>query len=110
MLKFLRGRKRSRNAVLLIFVGIMALSLVGFFSAWSGGASGLLRGAGGSDSAVAKVANYEVTVKELKDALNNFSQQIAQGQGKAKAEDTANTYALYGTQVLDSLIRQKVVL
>jgi peptidyl-prolyl cis-trans isomerase D len=110
MLKFLRGRKRSRNAVLLIFVGIMALSLVGFFSAWSGGASGILRGTGGSDSAVAKVASYEVTVKELKDALNNFSQQIAQGQGKAKAEDTANTYALYGTQVLDNLIRQKVVL
>lgn len=110
MLKFLRGRKRSRNAVLLIFVGIMALSLVGFFSAWSGGASGLLRGTGGSDSAVAKVASYQVTVKELKDALNSFSQQIAQGQGKAKAEDTANTYALYGTQVLDNLIRQKVVL
>src|SRR6185295_2467354 len=111
MLKFLRGRKRSRNAMLLIFVGILALSLVGLFSvAVSGGAAGLFRGTGGNDSAVANVASYEITVKELKDALNGFSQQIAQGQGKTQRQDAATTYSQYGPQVLDNLIRQKVIL
>jgi len=110
MLKFLRGRKRSRNALLLVFVGVMALSLVGFFSAWSGGAAGLLRGAGGNDTVVAKVGSYEVTAKELKDQLTYFGQQVAQGQGKTKQEDLATLYGLYGPQVLDSLIRQKLIL
>lgn len=110
MLKFLGGRKRSRNAVLLIFVGIMALSLVGFFSAWSGGAAGILRGTGGSDTAIAKVGSYEVTAKELKDALNNFGQQMAQGQGKNKMDDLKTLFDLYGQQVLDNLIRQKLIL
>jgi peptidyl-prolyl cis-trans isomerase D len=110
MLKFLRGRKRSRNALLLVFVGVMALSLVGFFSAWSGGAAGLLRGAGGNDTVVAKVGSYEVTAKELKDSLTSFGQQIAQGQGKTKQDDLATLYGLYGPQVLDSLIRQKLIL
>ena len=110
MLKFLRGRKRSRNALLLIFVGVMALSLVGFFSAWSGGAAGLLRGAGGSETVVAKVGSYEVTAKELKDSLTNFGQQVSQGQGKTKQDDLATLYGLYGPQVLDNLIRQKLIL
>lgn len=111
MLKFFRGRKRSRNVLLLIFVGILTLSLVGLFGVVvSGGAGGLFRGTGGSDSAVATVANYEITVKELKDKLNEFSQQIAQGQGKNQRQDPAMVFSLYGTQVLDSLIRQKVIL
>jgi peptidyl-prolyl cis-trans isomerase D len=111
MLKFLRGRKRSRNVLLLIFVGILTLSLVGLFGVVvSGGGAGLFRGTGGSDSAVAKVADYEITVRELKDALNGFSQQIAQGQGRTQRQDPAMIYSLYGTQVLDSLIRQKVIL
>jgi peptidyl-prolyl cis-trans isomerase D len=110
MLKFLGGRKRSRNAVLLIFVGIMALSLVGFFSAWSGGAAGILRGSGGSDTAIAKVGSYEVTTKELKNALTSFGQQIAQGQGQSRQDDLKTLYDLYGQQVLDSLIRQKLIL
>ncbi len=111
MLKFFRGRKRSRNVLLLIFVGILTLSLVGLFGVVvSGGGAGLFRGTGGNDSAVAKVANYEITVRELKDALNGFSQQIAQGQGKTQRQDPAMIYSLYGTQVLDSLIRQKVIL
>lgn len=110
MLKFLGGRKRSRNAVLLVFVGLMALSLVGFFSAWSGGAAGILRGTGGSDTAIAKVGSYEVTTKELKDALMRFGQQIAQGQGQSRQDDLNTLYQMYGTQVLDELIRQKLVL
>jgi peptidyl-prolyl cis-trans isomerase D len=110
MLKFLGGRKRSRNAVLLIFVGIMALSLVGFFSAWSGGAAGILRGTGGSDTAVAKVGSYEVTTRELKSALTSFGQQVAQGQGQNRQDDFKTLYELYGQQVLDNLIRQKLIL
>jgi peptidyl-prolyl cis-trans isomerase D len=110
MLKFLGGRKRSRNAVLLVFVGLMALSLIGFFSIGSGGAAGILRGTGGSDSAVAKVGSYELTSKELTDALRSFGQQVAQGQGQNRQDDLKTLYEMYGTQVLDSLIRQKLVL
>src|SRR5712692_10771522 len=110
MLKFFSGRKRSRNALLLVFVGVMALSLVGFFSAWSGGAAGLLRGAGGNDTVIAQVGSYEITAKELKDQLTTFGQQIAQGQGKTKQDDLSTLYGLYGQQVLDSLIRQKLIL
>lgn len=110
MLKFLGGRKRSRNAVLLVFVGLMALSLVGFFSIGSGGAAGILRGTGGSDTAVAKVGSYEVTTKELTNALMSFGQQIAQGQGQSRQDDLRTLYELYGQQVLDNLIRQKLIL
>lgn len=88
----------------------MALSLVGFFSIGSGGAAGILRGTGGSDTVIAKVGSYEVTTKELKNALNSFGQQIAQGQGQARQDDLKTLYDLYGTQVLDSLIRQKLIL
>lgn len=110
MLKFLGGRRRSRNALLLIFVGLMALSLVGFFSIGAGGAAGILRGSGGSDTAIAKVGGYDVTTKELKNALISFGQQIAQGQGQSRQDDLKTLYELYGTQVLDSLIRQKLIL
>ena len=110
MLKYLGGRRRSRNALLLIFVGLMALSLVGFFSIGSGGAAGILRGTGGSDTAVAKVGNYQVTTQELKNALASFGQQIAQGQGQSRQDDLRTLYELYGQQVLDNLIRQKLIL
>jgi peptidyl-prolyl cis-trans isomerase D len=111
MLKFLSGRKRSRNALLLLFVGILALSLVGLFSvAVSGGAAGLFRGASGSDTVIAKVGSYDITVKEFKDSLAAFGQQISQGQGRQGAMDPKTTYDLYGKQVLDSLIRQKLML
>lgn len=111
MLKFLRGRKRSRNAMLLIFVGILTLSLVGLFSVVvSGGGAGLFRGTGGSDTVIAKVGSYEVTVKELKDRLTYYGQQIAQGQGRGRADDLKTLFGLYGQQVLDSLIRDKLVL
>ena len=76
MLKFLRGRKRSRNVLLLVVVGVMTLSLGLFFSAWSGGAAGLLRGAGGNDTVVAKVGSYEVTAKELKDQLFSLNRLV----------------------------------
>lgn len=111
MLKFLRGRKKARNALLLIFVGLLTLSLIGLFGVVvSGGGAGLFRGAGGSDTVIARVGSYEVTVQELKDALKNFGQQIAQGQARNRQDDLSTLYDLYGRQVLDSLIRQKVIL
>src|SRR5438128_12229015 len=69
MLKFLSGRKRSRNLFLIFFVLVMTLSLVGLFSvAVSGGASGLFgTKAGGNDTTIAKVGSYDVTLKEFKD-------------------------------------------
>jgi len=109
MLKFLRGRKRSRNAVLILFIGLLTLSLVALFSA-SGGGNKLLGGTAGNETVIAKVGAYEVTVRELKDALTNFGQQISQGQGRTRKDDMSALYQMYGQQVLDGLIRQKMVL
>ena len=108
MLKFLRGRKRTRNAVLIIFIGLLTISLVALFSA-SGSGAKMLGGATGSDTTIAKVGSHEVTVRDLKDALTNFGQQIAQGQGRTRGQDLNTLYEMYGPQVLDSLIRQKLI-
>ncbi|HSQ19764.1 MAG TPA: hypothetical protein VLR92_05260, partial [Blastocatellia bacterium] len=64
MLKFLRGRKRARNAVLVIFIGVLTLSLVALFSA-SGSGARMLGGTAGSDTVIAKVGSYAVTVQDL---------------------------------------------
>jgi peptidyl-prolyl cis-trans isomerase D len=111
MLKFLSGRKRSRNLLLIFFVVVMTLSLIGLFSvAVSGGASGLFGNkAGGSETTVAKVGGYEVTLKEFKDTLTGFSRQISQGQGRQGMASLTTTYALYGQQVLDNLVRDKLI-
>lgn len=113
MLKFLSGKKRSRNIFLIIMIALLSLSMVVLFSVVvSGGASGLFRGTGGGDDAVvAKVGGLEVTAKEFKDALTGFSRQISQGQGRlGGGESLATTYALYGQQVLDNLIRSKLMI
>ena len=109
MLKFLRGRKRTRNAVLIIFIGLLTLSLVALFSA-SGSGAKMFGGAVGSDTAIARVGSYEVTAQDLKAALTNFGQQIAQGQGRTAKQDLSTLYDMYGPQVLDGLIRQKLIL
>jgi peptidyl-prolyl cis-trans isomerase D len=108
MLKFLRGRKRSRNAVLILFSGLLTLSLVVLFS--PSGGNQLLGGTSGNDTVIAKVGDYTVTVKELRDALTNFGQQIAQGQGRNRKDDMSTLYQMYGQQILDGLIRQKMIL
>src|SRR5262245_48833691 len=111
MLKFLSGRKQSRKALLIIILGALALSVIGLFSVVSGGGSaGLLRGTGGSDTVIARVGSFDVTLSELNDALKTFGQQIAQGQGRNRGEDIKTLFGLYGKQVLDNLIRQKVIL
>src|SRR5262249_2048160 len=48
--------------------------------------------------------------RDLKDALTNFGQQIAQGQGRTRGQDMSTIYQMYGPQVLDGLIRQKLIL
>jgi peptidyl-prolyl cis-trans isomerase D len=111
MLKFLSGRKRSRNLFLIFFVIVMTLSLIGLFSvAVSGGAAGLFGNkAGGNDTTIAKIGSYDVTLKEFKDSLTGFSRQISQGQGRTGMQSLTATYALYGQQVLDNLLREKLV-
>jgi len=109
MLKFLRGRKRSRNAVLIVFIGLLTISLVALFSA-SGSGAKLFGGTTGSDSVIAKVGSYQITAKEFRDALNSFGQQVSQGRGSTKQDDIATLFDLYGQQVLDNLIRQKLIL
>jgi len=70
----------------------------------------MLGGAAGDDTAIAKVGTYQVTVQDLKDALMNFGQRISQGQGRNTRQDVNLLFEQYGTQVLDGLIQQKLIL
>ncbi len=106
MLKFLGRRKRSRNIVLIIFVGLLALGLIVVFMPSAGG----LRGQGGEDTVIAKVADREITLGELRTALSTFGRQIASGQGSTRVDDPSVIYANYGPQVIDNLVRQKLIL
>jgi peptidyl-prolyl cis-trans isomerase D len=106
MLKFLSRRKRSRKLLLIGFIVILALSLMGAFAAWGG-----LKGATSADeTAIGEVANYKITLKELRQALTFYGQQVASGRGAIRQDDAAQTYALYGQKVLDDLISLKVKL
>lgn len=106
MLKFLSKRKRSSKVLLLVFVGLLVVGLVGFFGPnWTG-----LNGSSADDSVVARVGKYDVTVKEFRSALTAFGQQVAMGQGQMRGQSPAMLYSLYGRQVLDNIIRQKLIL
>jgi peptidyl-prolyl cis-trans isomerase D len=106
MLKFLSRRKRSIKIFLWGFIVLLALGLIGFFTpAWKG-----LSGSADDSSVVAKVGSFEITVKEYRDALSRYGQQIAQGQGAVRQDSPAKVYELYGEQVLEELVRQKVIL
>jgi peptidyl-prolyl cis-trans isomerase D len=107
MLKFLSKRQRSRNILLYGFIFLMTIGLIGFFSVAVSGEKGLFSGAASDDSTVAKVVGYKITVKELKDQLSAFGQQMA--QGGSRFSDPASVYPMYGTQVLDGLIKQKLI-
>jgi peptidyl-prolyl cis-trans isomerase D len=106
MLKFLSKRKRSRKALLWGFILLLALGLIGVFTPGLGG----LGGAANDDTAVAEVGDYEITLKDLRTALNSYGQQLAQSQPGMQMNDMGFLYSIYGKQVLDSLIRQKLVL
>src|SRR5215510_12003202 len=107
MLRYLSKRNRSRNALLIIFVVALVAGLVIFFipTLRSGGSGS----AEDETSAVAKVMGRKITVKELRQTLNIYSQQIAQGQGRQGGEDLKMVYDLYGKQVMDGLIRKELV-
>ncbi len=107
MLKFLSKRKRSRKWLLIGFVLLLALGLIGAFSpAWDG-----LKGATTPDEkAIGEVAGHKITLRELRQALNFYGQQVSAGRGALSQDNTAQTYALYGQKVLDDLVSQKVKL
>ncbi|HWP44929.1 MAG TPA: SurA N-terminal domain-containing protein [Blastocatellia bacterium] len=106
MLKFLSRRKRSRKALLWAFILLLALGLIVVFTPGPGG----LQGVASDDTAVAEVGDYEVTLKELRTTLSSYGQQLSQGQPGMQMNDLGFLYSIYGKQVLDGLIRQKVVL
>ena len=107
MLKFLSKRKRSRKWLLIGFVLLLALGLIGAFTpAWDG-----LKGATSADERpIGEVAGYKITMREMRQALNFYGQQVSAGRGAIRQDDTAQTYALYGQKVLDDLVLQKVKL
>ncbi|MBI3654733.1 MAG: peptidyl-prolyl cis-trans isomerase [Acidobacteria bacterium] len=109
MLKFLSRRNRSRNALLIIFIAALTIGLIGFFAPglrpWASGGA-----AADDDSVVATVLKRDITVKELRSALNAYGQQMAQGQGASKQMDLETVYSLYGQQAIDNLIRKEIIL
>ncbi|HJQ70415.1 MAG TPA: SurA N-terminal domain-containing protein [Blastocatellia bacterium] len=107
MLKFLSKRKRSRKWLLIAFVGLLALGLIGAFTpAWEG-----IKGATTPDEkSIGEVAGHKITMRELRQALNFYGQQVSAGRGSINQGDTTQTYMLYGQKVLDDLVSQKVKL
>ncbi|HEX5734911.1 MAG TPA: SurA N-terminal domain-containing protein [Blastocatellia bacterium] len=107
MLKFLSKRKRSHKWFLIGFVLVLALGLIGTFTpAWDG-----IKGATSADERpIAEVAGYKITMREMRQALTFYGQQVSAGRGAIGQNDTAQTYALYGQKVLDDLVTQKVKL
>jgi peptidyl-prolyl cis-trans isomerase D len=106
MLRFLSKRKRSRKVLLLAFVILLAIGLVSFFGP---GIKTGVSGTAGNDTIIAKVADYDITLKDLRDALQAFGRQMAMGQGSSRIDDPSTVYRLYGPQVLENLIREKLI-
>lgn len=107
MLRFLGKRNRSRNALLIFFVAVLAIGLViAFVPTFSNVFSSEVS----TDATIADVAGYEITVKDFREALTLRGQQISRGQGATRQDDPATVYAMYGQQVLNDLIKQKIVL
>lgn len=100
MLRFLSRQKRSRNILLLLFVALMTISLVTFFSVSKLGPSA------NSAALVAKVDGSPVTLSQFKERLSLFSpndpdfrDSTTLLQLKARGTDKS---------VLDGLIQEKV--
>lgn len=106
MLRFLGKRNRSRNALLIFFVAILTVGLVVTFVP---SLTGMFKGNASNDSAVAEVVGQKITVKELKDALVATGKQFSRMQGSSRAVDPATVYAQQGPQVLDRLIRNRLI-
>ena len=85
----------------------MTVGLIGFFSVAVSGKKDLFGGSASNDSTIAKVVGNKITVKDLRDQLAQIGQQM--GQGSSRFGDPASIYPMYGTQVLDGLIKQKLI-
>lgn len=107
MLRFLSRRERSSKVLLMALLVLLCIGLVGFFTGSIG--RGWLGGAAGDDSTAARVANQKITIKELRDRLTQMGNQAAASQGGAGMDDPATVYAMYGKEVLDGLVKQKLV-
>ena len=108
MLKFLSKRGRSKSILLIVIIAFVAVGIGFAFVPSMGGIFG--GGAAGNDATIAKVGGYKVTVKELKDGLTSFGQQLSRSQGAgARTDDLGTLYGMYGKGVLDNLIRQKLI-
>jgi peptidyl-prolyl cis-trans isomerase D len=109
MLKFLSRRNRSRNALLIIFIAALTIGLIGFFAPglrpWATNEA-----SANDDDVIATVLNRKVTVKELRQILSLYGQQMAQGQGNGNQMDMETIYGIYGKQAVDNLIRKQIIL
>lgn len=100
MLRFLSRQKRSRDFILLLFVGLMTISLITFFSVSK------LGGSAKSGATVAKMDGAPITLTQFKERLSYFSSQDPDFrdsntllQLKARGADKS---------ALDGLIQEKV--
>ncbi len=106
MLRFLSKRNRARNWFLVFFVIIITAGLVVIFIPGGTSAPGTVEN---DTTAVAKIIDRKITVKDLRQTLNIYAQQVAQGQGRIGADDLKTVYGLYGKQVMDGLIRKELI-
>jgi len=89
------------------FIFLMTIGLIGFFSVAVSGEKGLFGGGAGDDATVARVVGYKITVKEVRDRLSAIGQQM--GQGTSRFNDPSSIYQMYGPQILDELIKQRLI-
>ncbi len=98
MLKQLSRLERTRNVVILGFVGLMAISLVLFFRP-NAGSSGVEPSK--SNEVLAKVGRDEITVAEFTTTKLNFQNQFSQFGGLARMGFTDD-------RILDGLIIKRI--
>ena len=108
MLRFFAKLERSRNAVLLIFCGILLIGLVFFFIPDDPLAPGASFANSSEDkSVIAKVGSQEITLKEYKAQLQGLLSTY--GRGNTLPLPVAKSMGL-DKQALDQLISSRLVI
>jgi peptidyl-prolyl cis-trans isomerase D len=108
MLRFFAKLERSRNAVLLVFCGILLIGLVFFFIPDDPLAPGASFASSSEDkSAIAKVGSQEITLKEYKAQLQGLLSTY--GRGNTLPLPVAKSMGL-DKQALDQLISSRLVI
>jgi peptidyl-prolyl cis-trans isomerase D len=108
MLRFFAKLERSRNAVLLVFCGILLIGLVFFFipdDSLSPGAS--FANSSEDKSVIARVGSQEITLKEYKAQLQGLLSTY--GRGNTLPLPVAKSMGL-DKQALDQLISSRLVI